>query len=76
MTTKGKFKSDAFAAIHASATALQKIGAINQTTMRKFDASCLETPIALEPEQIKKIREQTTQWDGAQVAGSGAKARS
>ena len=57
MTTQAKFKSDAFAAIHASATALQKVGAINQTTMRKFDASCLVAPMALEPEQIKKIRE-------------------
>ena len=57
MTTKQKFKSDALAAIHASATALQKVGAMNQTTMRKFDMSCLATPIALEPKQIKKIRE-------------------
>ena len=57
MTTKSKFKSNAFAAIHASATALQKVGAINQTTMRQFDESCLTTPVALAPEQIKKIRE-------------------
>lgn len=76
MTTKPKFKSDALAAIHASATALQKVGAFNQTTMRKFDISCLEMPVAMEPEQIQKIREQTTQWDGSQVAGSDSKARS
>jgi putative transcriptional regulator len=57
MTTKPKFKSDAFAAIHASATALQKVGAIDLTTMRQCDASCLATPVALEPMQIKKIRE-------------------
>ncbi|MDD5030213.1 MAG: DNA-binding transcriptional regulator [Rhodoferax sp.] len=57
MTTKTKFKSDAFAAIHASATALKKIGAIDITTMRQFDASCLATPVPLEPMQIKKIRE-------------------
>ena len=57
MATKPKFKSDALAAIHASAGALQNVGAINQKTMRKFDMSCLVTPIALEPEQIKKIRE-------------------
>ncbi len=41
MATKPKFKSDARATIHASAAALQKVGAIDQTTMRKFDASCL-----------------------------------
>jgi putative transcriptional regulator len=57
MTTKPKFKSDAFAAIYASATALQKVGAIDRTTMRKFDASCLAIPVALDPMQIKKIRE-------------------
>lgn len=57
MTTKPKFKSEALAAIHVSAAALQKVGAIDQTTMRKFDNSCLATPRALEPEQIKKIRE-------------------
>lgn len=43
MTTKPKFKSDALAAIHTSATALQKVGAIDQTTLRKFDVSCLVT---------------------------------
>jgi putative transcriptional regulator len=57
MAMKPKFKSDAFAAIHASAAALQKVGAIDMTTMRQFDASCLATPAALEPSQIKQIRE-------------------
>ena len=33
MTAKTKFKSDAFEAIHASAQALQKIGAIDKATM-------------------------------------------
>lgn len=55
--SKNKFKSDAFEAIHASAAALQKVGAISPVTMRKFDASCLTTPAALEPAQIKSIRE-------------------
>jgi putative transcriptional regulator len=58
MTTKQKFKNDALAAIHASATALQKVGAIDQTTMRQFDESCLAVPTTLAPGQIKKIREQ------------------
>ena len=57
MTTKQKFKSDAFAAIHASAAALQKVGAIDQTTMRRFDESCLAAPATLAPKQIKGIRE-------------------
>ena len=58
MTKKQKFKSDAFAAINDCATALQKVGAIDQTTMRQFDETCLAVPKALEPTQIKRIREQ------------------
>lgn len=41
MTTRRKFKSDAFEAIHASAQALQKVGAIDKATMREFDETCL-----------------------------------
>ena len=58
MTTKQEFKSDAFAAIHSSATALQKAGAIDQTTMRPFDETCLVAPTTLAPTQIKNNREQ------------------
>jgi putative transcriptional regulator len=58
MTTKQKFKSDAFASIHDSAAALQRVGAIDQTTMRQFDETCLVVPITLAPTQIKNIREQ------------------
>jgi putative transcriptional regulator len=44
MTAKTKYKSDAFEAIHTSAAALQKVGAIDAITTRKFDASCLAVP--------------------------------
>ena len=57
MTTKKTYKSDAFEAIHTSASALHKIGAIDKTTMRSFDTSCLAVPVEIEPEQIKHIRE-------------------
>jgi putative transcriptional regulator len=56
MATKRKFKSDAFEAIHSSATALHKVGAIDKTTMKGFDEACLTAPPALNPEQIKKLR--------------------
>jgi putative transcriptional regulator len=56
MTTKRKFKSEAFEAIHSSATALHKVGAIDKTTMKGFDEACLTTPPALKPAQIKKLR--------------------
>jgi putative transcriptional regulator len=57
MPMKQKFKSDAFEAIHSSASALHKAGAIDMATMRDFDASCLAVPPAIEPAQIKKLRE-------------------
>jgi putative transcriptional regulator len=56
MATKRKFKSDAFEAIHSSATALHKVGAIDKTTMKGFDDACLAAPPTLKPEQIKKLR--------------------
>jgi putative transcriptional regulator len=57
MTTKAKFKSEVFEAIHSSASALRKVGAIDKATMRSFDVSCLASPPPLKPEQIKKLRQ-------------------
>ena len=57
MTTKQKFKSDAFEAIHSSARAMFKVGAIGKTTLRQFDESCLSVPTEIDPQQIKSIRE-------------------
>jgi putative transcriptional regulator len=56
MAIRRKFKSDAFGAIHSSASALYKVGAIDKATMRSFDEACLTAPPALKPEQIKKLR--------------------
>ena len=56
MKTNRKFKSDAFEAIHSSASALFTIGAIDKATMRHFDTSCLDAPSPLGPKQIKKLR--------------------
>lgn len=57
MTTKAKYKSDAFGAIHSSASALRKVGAIDKATMRSVDESCLTMPSEIKPAQIKKLRE-------------------
>lgn len=57
MTTKRKYKSDAFEAIHSAAEALHGVGAISKSTMRDFDASCLSIPEPLNPKQIKQLRE-------------------
>ncbi len=58
MTSNQKFKSDAFEAIHSSARAMFKAGAIGKTTLRQFDESCLAVPTEIDPQQIKSIREQ------------------
>jgi putative transcriptional regulator len=58
MTTKQKFKSDAFEAIHSSARAMFKVGAMDKTTLRQFDECCLSVPTEIDPQQIKSIREQ------------------
>ena len=50
MSSKVQFKSDAFEAIHASASALHKVGAMDKATMRSFDETCLSTPPELKPE--------------------------
>jgi putative transcriptional regulator len=57
MTRNPKCKSDASEAIHSSALALFKVGAIDKATMRSFDSSCLAAPAALKPRQIKQLRE-------------------
>jgi len=57
VTKKPKFKSDAFAAIHASASALHKVGAIDKTTMREFDRSCIAVPAKITATQIKQLRQ-------------------
>jgi putative transcriptional regulator len=57
MATKRKFKSDAFEAIHSSASVLFSVGAIDKATMRSFDESCLSVPAPMAPRRIKQIRE-------------------
>lgn len=54
-TPKRKFKTEE--AIHASASALLRVGAISKTTLREFDETCLEPLAAFPPEQIRLIRE-------------------
>lgn len=57
MMSKRKYKSDAFAAIHASASALHRVGAVDKATMRDFDATCLAVPPDYTPEAIQHLRE-------------------
>ena len=57
MTTRRKFKSDAFEAIHSAAGALHKVGAIDKVTMREFDEASLAKPVRFAPFEIKLLRE-------------------
>ncbi len=55
--SKPRYKSDAFEAIHTSAAALHKIGAIDKATLRTFDTACLAPSPSFAPEDIRKLRE-------------------
>lgn len=57
MTAKPRFKSDAFEAIHSSASALHRVGAIDKATMRTFDEASLIKPTVFAPADIKQLRE-------------------
>lgn len=57
MSKRPKFKSNAFAAIHASASVLHKVGAIDKATMRNFDASCIAMPAKITAKEIKRLRQ-------------------
>ncbi|MDN4054633.1 helix-turn-helix domain-containing protein [Massilia sp. YIM B02763] len=49
-------KSARLAAMHASAAALHSVGAMDDKTMRHFEALCLQPVANLAPEEIKTIR--------------------
>lgn len=55
-TTTVKLKSDAFAAIHSTAKGLHRAGVLNKTTLREYDALCLEQPPEFDASDIKRIR--------------------
>lgn len=57
MPAKPKFKSDAFEAIHSSASGMFRAGTINKATIRHFDETCLTTPAVFAPVEIKRLRE-------------------
>ncbi len=58
MTTRRKFKSDAFEAIHSAVEGMYEAGTIDKETLRTFDASCLTGPETLSPQEIKSLREE------------------
>jgi putative transcriptional regulator len=53
---KKKYRSDALAAAHETASGLNRIGLVDAKTMREFDAMCLTPVEKLSPEEILEVR--------------------
>ena len=51
-----KYRSNAMAAIHETASDLYEVGGMDRTTMRKFDALCLTEIAEMTPKKIRSLR--------------------
>ena len=58
MARKGSCRSDALRSAHLAAKDLHAIGAIDKATMREFDRACLTNVEELDPQAIRRIRDQ------------------
>ena len=56
MMGKTAYKNDLYEAVHTSASALYRTGAIDKATMREFDEACLSAIPAFAPKDIQKLR--------------------
>ena len=54
-----KTKSEILEAVRKTARGLHAAGVMDQVTLREFDRLCLPPVKALQPEQIRKIREKS-----------------
>ena len=54
---KRKYRSEASRSIHQMMEGFHQSGAIDKTTMREFDDSCLEQNPNFKPQDIKALRE-------------------
>jgi putative transcriptional regulator len=57
MAQKKTYKSNAFAAIHETASDYYDAGVIDKRTLRHFDESCLTPVREFTPEEIRSLRE-------------------
>lgn len=59
MTGKKKsYRSDVFRSVHSIAEDLYAVGAIDKATMRRFDRTCLTDLEELNPQAIRRIRDE------------------
>lgn len=52
-----KYKSEALAAIHETASGLHDAGVMDKQTLRRFDQLCLTSVERMSPQEIRAIRE-------------------
>jgi len=57
MTEGKRYRSPALRSLHEAMEDLHAVGAIDMTTKRRFDVSCLTPVENLDPDAIKAIRE-------------------
>ena len=57
MATRGRFKSDAFEAIHSAVEDMVRAGTVDKQTLRSFDEACLSRPTTFDAKKIKALRE-------------------
>jgi DNA-binding transcriptional regulator YiaG len=74
MTLKKTYKSDAFEAIHTSASALHEIGAINKTMLNQFETSSIAEPTSKPAKLAKNFSELRAEMSQAARERSGAQA--
>ncbi len=58
MTRKPSYRSDALRSIHEAVVGLHDVGIVDKATMREFDVRCLTDVSPLQPEDIRRIRDQ------------------
>ena len=51
-----QFKSEVFEALHRSASALHRVGAMDAQTMRNFDVACIAKPATWSKRRIQTLR--------------------
>jgi len=54
---KPTYKSEVFEALHRSASALHRVGAMDVQTMRNFDVACIKRPATWNKTKVRRLRE-------------------
>lgn len=54
--SKKTYKSEVFEALHRSASALNKVGAMDSQTLRNFDVACIGKPPTWSKSKIQRLR--------------------